>query len=219
MKGIADSSPSGVNQVLADFPRLYPIIDTAYLESAGISVQLMAAAIATADGVRIAQYRHKGSFTRARYEEAKAVASILRGRQVCFVMNDRADIAMALEADGLHVGQSDLPPSVVRELVGDGMLLGYSTHNRDQLTDVECQWADYLAIGPAFGTASKPDPDPSVGLDGIAAARALVAKPLVAIGGITLGNAVGAFEAGADSVAMISGVSPSNLPMWVDLAR
>ena len=219
MKDVPDSSRFGSGQVLADFPRIYPIIDTAYLESVGIGVESMAAAIAAAHGVRIAQYRHKGSFTRARYEEAKAVASILRGRGVCFVMNDRADIAMALGADGLHVGQSDLPPGVVRKLVGDGMLLGYSTHNRDQLGDVECRWADYLAIGPAFDTASKPNPDPSVGLEGIAEARALVAKPLVAIGGITLGNAPGAFKAGADSVAMISGVSPSNLSEWTDLAR
>ena len=219
MKGVSDRSPSGLRRILADFPRIYPIIDTAYLESAGIGVQPMAEAIAVADGVRIAQYRHKGSFTRARYEEAKAVAAILHGRQVCFVMNDRADIAMALRADGVHVGQADLPPSVVRELVGDGMLVGYSTHNREQLTDTECRWADYLAIGPAFDTASKADPDPSVGVEGIAEARALVAKPLVAIGGITLQNARSAFEAGADSVSMISGVSPANLSKWADLAR
>ena len=219
MQGVPDRSPSGLRRMLADFPRIYPIIDTAYLESAGIGVQHMAEAIAVADGVRIAQYRHKGAFTRARYEEARAVASILQGRQVCFVMNDRADIAMALRADGLHVGQSDLPPSVVRKLVGGGMLVGYSTHNREQLTDAECRWADYLAIGPAFGTASKSNPDPAVGLDGIAEARALVAKPLVAIGGITLQNASSAFEAGADSVSMISGVSPSNVSTWADLAR
>ena len=219
MKGVPDSWSSALRRFPADFPRFYPIIDTAYLESAGIDVQLMAEAIAMADGVRIAQYRHKGSFTRARYEEAKAVASILRSRQVCFVMNDRADIALALGADGLHVGQADLPPSVVRKLVGDGMLLGYSTHNREQLADAECKWADYLAIGPAFDTASKPNPDPSVGLQGIAEARSLVAKPLVAIGGITLENASSAFEAGADSVSMISGVSPANLSLWSDLAR
>lgn len=219
MKGVPDSSSSAVRRIPADFPRIYPIIDTAYLESAGIGVQLMAEAIALADGVRIAQYRHKGSFTRARYEEARAVAAILRNRQVCFVINDRADIALALGADGLHVGQADLPPSVVRKLVGGGMLVGYSTHNREQLTDSECEWADYLAIGPAFHTTSKSNPDPSVGLKGIAEARSLVTKPLVAIGGITLENASSALEAGADSVSMISGVSPSNLSVWVDLAR
>ena len=219
MNGVPDRSPSGLHPILVDFPSIYPIIDTAYLESTGIGVRLMAEAIAAADGVRIAQYRHKGSFTRARYEEAKAVAAILRGRQVCFVMNDRADIAIALRADGVHVGQADLPPSVVRELVGGGMLVGYSTHNREQLSDAECRWADYVAIGPAFGTASKADPDPAVGLEGIAEARALVAKPLVAIGGITLQNAPSAFEAGADSVSMISGISPANLSTWAGLAR
>ncbi len=219
MTEIPDSSQAGCRPILADFPRVYPIIDTAYLDSAGVGVTLLASAIADAKGIRIAQYRHKGSFTRARYEQAKAVASILKEQGVCFVINDRADIALALGADGLHVGQADLPPSVVRRLVGRGMLLGYSTHNRDQLADVECQWADYLAIGPAFATASKPNPDPSVGLEGIAEARTLTAKPLVAIGGITLENAREVLQAGADSVAMISGVSPSSLSMWTDLER
>ena len=219
MKSIPEGSRSGCRAMLADFPHIYPIIDTAYLDSAGISVTLMASAIADAKGIRIAQYRHKGSFTRARYEQAKAVASILRGRGVCFVMNDRADIALALGADGLHVGQTDLPPSTARRLVGGGLLVGYSTHNLAQLQDAECQWADYLAIGPVFDTASKLNPDPSVGLEGIATARSLTAKPLVAIGGIRLENAPGVFEAGADSVAMISSVSPSSLPLWTDLAR
>ena len=196
------------------FPTVYPIIDTAYLARLGVSVTELAEAISTADHIRIAQYRHKGRFTRKRFEEAAEICGILRRSKTLFVINDRADIAMALRADGLHVGQDDLPPSEVRRLIGETMLLGYSTHNSAQLSHEECRHADYVAIGPVFATGSKANPDPVVGLDGVAEARRLTAKPLVAIGGITIGNAAGVLASGADSVATISGLSISNLAQW-----
>ena len=126
---------------------------------------------------------------------------------------------MALRADGLHVGQDDLPPSEVRRLIGETMLLGYSTHNSAQLSHEECQLADYVAIGPVFATGSKANPDPVVGLHGVAEARGLTAKPLVAIGGITLGNAADVLASGADCVATISGLSLGNVAHWKCLAR
>ena len=212
----ARPSPRSVD--LQRFPRVYPILDSGSLGARGVSAVRLARSLAEA-GVRIAQFRHKGPFTRAAYEQAARVAAVFRASGTCFVVNDRADIALALGADGVHVGQEDLPPDVVRGLVGPAMLLGYSTHNAGQLVAQECRWADYLAIGPAFGTSTKRDPDPVVGLAGVREARSLTAKPLVAIGGIDLGNARDVFAAGADSVSMISALSVANLADWMLMER
>lgn len=204
--------------LLADFPVVYPIIDTAAAGASGSDPAQVADALASA-GARIVQYRHKGEFGRRQFDEARAVGEILRQAGVAFVVNDRADIALALEADGVHVGQDDLPPAEVRRLIGSDILLGYSTHNAGQLSDHECRWADYLAIGPAFRTSSKRNPDPVVGIEGVREARSMTAKPLVAIGGITLSNASEVLAAGADSVSAISGITPRNLAQWMRLRR
>lgn len=195
------------------------MIDTAYLGRRGVPATDLAEAISAAERISIAQYRHKGRFTRKRFEEAKDVCEILHRSGTLVVINDRADIAMALRADGVHVGQDDLPPSEVRSLIGEVMLLGYSTHNRAQLRHAECRLADYVAIGPVFATGSKLNPDPTVGLDGVAEARELTDKPLVAIGGISLGNAADVLASGADCVATISGLSVENLADWDALER
>ena len=126
------------------------------------------------------------------------------GKSVTLIMNDRADLCLAAEFDGVHVGQDDLSPESVRRLIGADRLLGVSTHNPEQLQDADLTSADYLAIGPVFATSSKLNPDPVVGLEGVRRARVLTRKPLVAIGGITRVNAASVIEAGADSVAVIS---------------
>jgi thiamine-phosphate pyrophosphorylase len=123
---------------------------------------------------------------------------------VRLIMNDRADLCLAAEFDGVHVGQDDLSPESVRKIIGPGRWLGVSTHNPEQLADADQTSADYLAIGPVFSTSSKENPDPVVGLEGVRRARLLTRKPLVAIGGITRANAASVIEAGADSVAVIS---------------
>jgi thiamine-phosphate diphosphorylase len=123
---------------------------------------------------------------------------------VRLIMNDRADLCLAADFDGVHVGQDDLSPESVRRIIGPYRWLGVSTHNPEQLRDADLTSADYLAIGPVLQTSSKEKPDPVVGLDGVRRARALTRKPLVAIGGITRANAVSVIEAGADSVAVIS---------------
>jgi len=120
------------------------------------------------------------------------------------IMNDRADLCLAAEFDGVHVGQDDLSPESVRAIIGPNRWLGVSTHNPEQLREADLTSADYLAIGPVFATSSKEKPDPVVGLEGVRRARALTRKPLVAIGGITRANAASVIEAGADSVAVIS---------------
>jgi thiamine-phosphate pyrophosphorylase len=124
------------------------------------------------------------------------------------IMNDRADLCLAAEFDGVHIGQDDLSPEAVRAIIGPDRWLGVSTHNPEQLREADLTSADYLAIGPVFATSSKEKPDPVVGLEGVRRARSLTGKPLVAIGGITRANAASVIEAGADSVAVISDLLP-----------
>jgi thiamine-phosphate pyrophosphorylase len=123
------------------------------------------------------------------------------------VVNDRADLARLVGA-GVHLGQQDLRPSEVRPMVGARTLIGFSTHNQSQLRAAAEEPADYLALGPVFGTATKENPDPVVGVEGLRRWRPHAPRPLVAIGGITRANAAEVFAAGADSVAVISDLFP-----------
>jgi thiamine-phosphate pyrophosphorylase len=125
------------------------------------------------------------------------------------IVNDRADIALLLEA-GLHVGQDDLAPRDARKLLGPDATVGFSSHNLDQLSAAGGEPVDYVAFGPIFVTASKQNPDPAVGVEEVRRCRALVEKPLVAIGGITLNNALSVLHAGADSLAVIAGLLPES---------
>jgi thiamine-phosphate pyrophosphorylase len=120
------------------------------------------------------------------------------------IMNNRADLCLVAEFEGVHVGQDDLSPESVRSIIGPGRWLGVSTHNPEQMQQAGQTSADYLAIGPVFSTSRKDRPDPVVGLEGVRRARQLTRKPLVAIGGITRSNAASVIDAGADSVAVIS---------------
>jgi thiamine-phosphate pyrophosphorylase len=119
-------------------------------------------------------------------------------------MNDRPDLCLAADFEGVHVGQDDLSPESARKIVGPNRWLGVSTHSPAQVSQADQTSANYLAIGPVFETASKDKPDPVVGLDGVREARRLTTKPLVAIGGITRANCLSVLLAGADSVAVIS---------------
>ena len=189
-------------------PTFYPILDTAAAAARGVAVEDLAGALARAR-VGIGQFRHKGPYTRAIVEKAAEVGRILREAGALFVVNDRPDIALQLEADGVHVGQEDLPPAEVRALLdtseaGKAVFIGFSTHNERQLRDADLEPVDYLAIGPIFTTSSKQKPDPVVGLEELARLRPLTDKPLVAIGGIDRGNAESVLTAGADSVAVVS---------------
>lgn len=139
----------------------------------------------------------------AKSAETRVGQPRLRG-SVRLIMNDRADLCLAADFDGVHVGQDDLAAEAVRAIIGPDRWLGVSTHNPEQLSAADLTSADYLAIGPVFATSSKEKPDPVVGLEGVRRARALTRKPLVAIGGITWANAASVIEAGADSVAVIS---------------
>ena len=182
-------------------PRLYAIVDSSAHEST--SELLAYAQELAAGGCTLLQYRNKSGNARVMLEHARELKKHL-GRSVRLVMNDRADLCLAADFDGVHVGQEDLSPESVRRIIGPGRWLGVSTHNPEQLRKADLTPADYLAIGPAFTTSSKEKPDPVVGVEGVRRARQLTRKPLVAIGGITRANAASAIEAGADSVAVIS---------------
>ena len=186
-------------------PAFYPLLDT----GCGLLATDAAEAILEA-GARILQFRHKGFFSRDVYEEAQRIAALCRDAGALFVINDRADIAILLDA-ALHLGQDDLPPADARRIMPPHRIIGFSTHSAGQLRAADHEPVDYLAIGPIFATASKQNPDPVVGLDRLRTLRLLTQKPLVAIGGITRETAPSALKAGADSVAIIGDLYPQPL--------
>ncbi|MCX6599532.1 MAG: thiamine phosphate synthase [Acidobacteria bacterium] len=181
-------------------PRFYPILDP----TRALPVVEQAQAVLDG-GASFFQVRHKGAWTRSDLAALETMAKMCPR----LIVNDRADIA-ALVGVGLHVGQTDLPPTDARKQIGP-RILGFSTHNAAQLAASAAEPVDYLALGPIFQTASKQNPDPQVGLDNLRAWRPLANRPLVAIGGITRDNAVSVLEAGADSVAVIGDLYPEEL--------
>ena len=149
------------------------------------------------------QYRGKTETSRRLFEAGCEMAELVHRAGGIFIMNDRADLARLTGADGVHIGQEDLPVELARRVLLPGQWLGVSTHTQAQIEEAEASSSDYIAFGPVFNTASKERPDPVVGLDRLRQVRGLTRKPLVAIGGITLANAPAVIEAGADSVAVI----------------
>ncbi len=190
-------------------PRVYPILDTATFEARGFPLTRAAAAFLEG-GAGILQLRHKQHWGRAVFDAAREIARMCRETGALFLVDDRADIAMLLDA-GLHVGQDDLPPRDARRLMGADGIIGYSSHNVQQICAAGGEPVDYVAFGPVFTTASKRNPDPVTGVEGIKECRALVEKPLVAIGGITIETAGAVLAAGADSVAVIGDLLPAEL--------
>jgi thiamine-phosphate pyrophosphorylase len=183
-------------------PPFYPVLDADLVSPVPAAEAILEA------GARILQFRHKSFFSRAAYDDASRIAELCRRAGTLFVVNDRADVAKLLDA-GLHLGQDDLAPADARRILPAPSVIGFSTHNEQQLRAGDRKPVDYLAIGPIFATASKQNPDPVVGLDRLRTLRTLTRKPLVAIGGITRESAAQVFEAGADSVAIIGDLIPN----------
>jgi thiamine-phosphate pyrophosphorylase len=198
-------------------PLLYPILDADSLIATSAGESLLQAvcshALALAEaGCTLMQYRAKQLNAREALAQARELRRLLPG--ITLIMNDRADLCVAAAFDGVHVGQEDLSPEAARSVVGMERIVGLSTHNSVQMTEALLKPVDYLAIGPVYVTGSKRNADPAVGLPGVSEARRLRdesgrALPLVAIGGITLDNAEDVLKAGADSVAVIGGLSRS----------
>jgi len=156
-----------------------------------------------AGGAGILQLRNKQGSARDFLAQARAIREAAAG-SARLIINDRADLCLAAEWDGVHLGQEDLSPPAARRILGNARLVGVSTHSPEQVRAADALDVDYIAIGPVYPTRSKSQPDPVIGLDGVRAARALTRKPLVAIGGITPDTAPAVLDAGADSVAVIS---------------
>jgi thiamine-phosphate pyrophosphorylase len=185
-------------KALSEAP-LYAILDTALsalAPEAAVDALLQG-------GVRVIQYRHKGPFRRIHFDQCVTIARKIREAGGLFIVNDRADVADLCGADGVHVGQDDLPPQKARTFLGDSRLIGYSTHSLEQAQRAVRLPVDYIAIGPVFPTQTKGNPDPIVGLATVSKVRAHTNKPLIAIGGITMENAPSVLAAGADGVAVI----------------
>jgi thiamine-phosphate pyrophosphorylase len=185
------------------FPRLYAIIDPSHT---GNRTSVDVAATMLGAGIVLIQYRSKHRSSREMYGDCVVIQELSRRAGGVFIVNDRADVALAVNANGVHVGQDDLPVEMARSVLGPGKWVGYSTHDLAQIREADGSSADYIAFGPIFPTGSKENPDPTVGLAGLAEARKATRKPLVAVGGITIENARAVIEAGADSVAVISGL-------------
>ena len=185
-------------------PRLYAIIDSSCFAAPVRTGALVEYALELArGGVTLIQYRNKIRSAREMLSHARELRRALPSR-VSLIMNDRADLCLAADCDGVHVGQNDLSPAAARSIIGPGKALGISTHNLEQLREGDTDAVNYIAFGPVFTTSSKRNPDAVVGLEGLRAARAATVKPLVAIGGITRANARSVLDAGADSVAVIA---------------
>lgn len=190
-------------------PRVYPILDTETLAARGFSPTRAAEALLEG-GAGILQLRHKQHWSRAALDAAREIARMCREAGALCIVDDRADIAMLLEA-GLHLGQDDLAPRDARRLMGPDPVIGFSSHNVQQVCAAGGEPVDYLAFGPVFPTASKRNPDPATGIEGLKECRALADKPLVAIGGITRETARAVWAAGADSIAVIGDLLPAEI--------
>ena len=184
-----------------NLPKLYPITDA---RLCGLSHAEQVRRL-SAGGATFIQLREKHKDASGFYREAEEALRVARSRRVRLIINDRVDIALALSADGVHLGQDDLPPAAARELLGERAIIGFSTHNVEQAMEAARTPVDYIAIGPIFETKSKEHPDPVVGLEGLRRVREAIGQiPLVAIGGIRQENIREVLAAGANSVAVIS---------------
>ena len=157
-------------------------------------------------GIRTFQLRVKTSETGVFYELALTLAPVIHAAGGLFIVNDRCDVALAVGADGVHLGQEDLPVAEARALLGPEMLIGISTHNLAQALEAEALGADYLGFGPIFPSPTKSHPEPVVGIERLREVRARVRLPIVAIGGINAANIKMVADAGSDAPAVLSAV-------------
>ena len=189
-------------------PKIYPITDT---NISGLSHRDQVEQLIEG-GATLIQLREKRASPREFFQDAREALSIAHAARVKLIINDRVDIALAIGADGVHLGQTDMPVEAARLLLGEHAIIGFSTHNLNQVEEAVRLPIDYLAFGPIFPTATKENPDPIVGLTELARIKTLVGSlPLVAIGGIGAGAVGEVLISGADSVAIISAaLNPAN---------
>ncbi len=180
---------------------LYPIIDTTYAapeEAARIAKKIIEG------GAGILQLRAKGAGGGDFLRSARAVGAVARAKGALFIVNDRVDIAMMAGADGVHLGQKDIPVEDARRLLGRGAVIGVSTHSMAEALEADVSEADYISFGPVFATGTKKDAEPVTGSDALREVTDKVKKPVVAIGGITEQTLPEVLKSGAAAAAMIS---------------
>lgn len=197
-------------------PKIYPITDVSITGLSHLEQvkQLMEG------GAELIQLREKHATPKEFYESAKAVMNFVFKTNVKIIVNDRVDIALAVNAHGVHLGQDDLPPDYARQLLGSGKIIGFSTHDTRQAAEATQFPLDYVAIGPVFDTTTKQNPDAVIGVEGLRAVREAVGDfPLVAIGGIGFENYQSVLKNGADSVAMISSILKPSTQIAKNLQR
>lgn len=184
-------------------PKIYPITDTRLTKlSHAEQVERF-----IKGGARFIQLREKFASPKEFYDDAKAVIEFAHKTNAKIIINDRVDIALALKADGVHLGQDDLPPAKARQILGENAIIGFSTHSIEQAIEAVKLPINYLAIGPVFATTPKENADEIVGIEGVKRVREAIGDfPLVAIGGISAKNVSQVIEFGADSAAVIKSI-------------
>lgn len=182
---------------------LYVILDPSVSSDRPLVDVLKVSATA---GAKIFQYRNKTASMKAAYAEALPLRKVAQELGVLFIVNDRCDLALAVDADGVHLGQGDLPLNLARKVMGPDKLIGISTHSREQVVAATAGGPNYLGFGPIFTPGSKTDHDPVAGIAGLKAIRSLTPLPIFAIGGITLESIEDVIRAGANGVAIISAI-------------
>ena len=184
-------------------PKIYPITDISITNLSHLEQTKRL----VAGGAKIIQLREKKASSAEFYGAAQEVMLFARQQNVKIIINDRVDIALAVGADGVHLGQNDLPPDEARKILGEKAIIGFSTHNIEQALEAVKLPINYLAIGPIFATNTKENPDAIVGIEGLLKVRETIRDfPLVAIGGINFENAPNILANGADSIAVISAI-------------
>jgi thiamine-phosphate pyrophosphorylase len=182
-----------------------------YLVTAEVEGLEGVVAAALAAGLRLVQYRAKTLPDGQRLEQARRLRGLCADHGALFLVNDRLDLALAVDADGVHLGQDDLPPAVARRLLGPDRLIGRSTHNPEQLAQAVADGCDYVGVGPVQATPTKPGRAP-VGLDAVRRAAATCPIPWYAIGGVDLSNLPAAQAAGAQRVAVVRAITAAADP-------
>lgn len=189
--------------------RLYLVTDEELLQGKDLYATVEAA---VRGGVTMVQLREKESSTRDFVERAARLKQVLAPYHVPLIINDRVDVALAVDADGVHVGQSDMPYSLVKRLLPPGKIIGLSVESREQVLEANAYDVDYIAASPVFATATKTNTLIEWGLEGLSWIKSVSRHPLVAIGGINKGNAEAIFQAGADGIAVVSAIIAASDP-------
>ncbi len=188
---------------------LYLITDSA-LSKGRTTIEIVKAAVQ--GGATIVQLREKSCSTRIFIEEALTVKAFLKGLHIPLIINDRVDVAMAVQADGVHLGQDDMPIKTARKILKDTMLIGISTHSTKEAVEAEKKGADYIGVGPVFSTSTKRDTSPVIGPKGVFKIKKSVTIPIIGIGGIGEDNASEVISNGADGIAVISAIVAAKDP-------